>query len=120
MGVVSVLTRPLILYPTPPGEVKILKQKLEDTLAEVQRLRSETTPPPTGHSPFTPPRRLATPLASKNPVAQGAKFKSQPCPLCHTAMGWPLPALLPSDLVGEEWRFLGAQPPAAGVGLAAA
>lgn len=72
MGVVSVLTRPLILYPTPPGEVKILKQKLEDTLAEVQRLRSETTPP---HwpLPFHPTPKTRDPLGFEKPRCSGGK-----------------------------------------------
>lgn len=35
-------------------------------------------------------------------------------------MGWPLPTLLPSDVVGKEWRFLEAKPRAAGSLLAAA
>lgn len=81
MGVVSVLTRPLILYPTPPGEVKILKQKLEDTLAEVQRLRSETTPPPPA-TPLSPhPEDSRPPWLRKTPLLRGQSLSPSlvPC-----------------------------------------
>ena len=72
MGVVSVLTRPLILYPTPPGEVKILNRKLEDTLEEVQRLRSETTPHPR-LLPFHPTPKTRDPLGFQKPRCSGGK-----------------------------------------------
>lgn len=102
---ITVSTRPLNLYPIPQtGELASLNQQLQDALTKE---RCETTPRPRPfHSTPQTPESLRL---RKNPDAQGTKFKSQPRPICHTTLGWPLLTLLPSGLVGEECRFLRAE-----------
>lgn len=79
---------PLILYPTPqPGKFKILNQNLKDALAEVERLRSERSPPPPPRGTPLSPNSRPPGHGAKNLDAQATKFKSQPRPICHTATG---------------------------------
>uniref|UniRef100_A0A4W2HSW6 Bone marrow stromal cell antigen 2 n=1 Tax=Bos indicus x Bos taurus TaxID=30522 RepID=A0A4W2HSW6_BOBOX len=69
------------------GKFKILNQNLKDALAEVERLRSERSPPPPPRGTPLSPNSRPPGHGAKNLDAQATKFKSQPRPICHTATG---------------------------------